>query len=237
MVESGNICYHLRDFMDNYADIQKLALFNDIPEDEILALLDGKSIIKKAFPAGDTILLQGSHYNQLHLLVNGSAFAEMIDVSGKSMRIESFDAPAVLAPGVLFSEHDEMPTSVIAETDCIFLVFSRDLVGWLCTHSTVFRGNFIKLISDRFVFISRRMTFLSFTTIRGKVAQYLLTQNGRRSGVVVIPMKMEELAAYFGATRPSVSRVFIELERKGFIHKDKKRIKILNPEGLRELLL
>ena len=222
--------------MDNIEVLTKLALFENIPEDEIHSLLDGMGIVEKAVPSGGVCLLQGSHYNQLHILFKGSAFAEMIDVSGKSVRIESFDAPAVLAPGVLFSRQDEMPGSLFAETDCRFFVLSRDLVGKLCTQSTVFRDNFIKLISDRFVFISRRMTFLSFTTIKEKVAQYLLTLNGSRNGAVILPMKMEELAAYFGAARPSVSRVFIELERDGFIHKDKKHITILNPEGLRELL-
>lgn len=222
--------------MNNFQNLSKLSLFEGFDKKELMSLVERDGITNKNVDSGETILFQGDPYTKLHILVDGSAFAEVIDVSGKSMRIEPFEAPDVLAPGVIFSRHDEMPGSVIADSDCSFLIFSRQAVLRLCGESAVFRENFIRLISDRFVFISNRMSFLSFTTIKGKVAQYLLTLPGNGDKTVDLPIKMEELAAYFGVTRPSVSRVFIELEGEGLIQKNNKHIRIVDPTGLKELL-
>jgi CRP/FNR family transcriptional regulator, dissimilatory nitrate respiration regulator len=223
--------------MKNLIELRKLSLFENMPKDEVESLVNTVPFTTKEIPRGGTILFQGNHYTDLFILARGSAYAERIDVSGKTMTIHTLHAPEVLAPGVLFSRNDDLPGSVIAETDATFYIVSRQNVGVLCTQSTQFRDNFLRLISDRFVFISRRMTFLSFTTIKGKVAQYLLTLDGSDMGTVVLPVTMEELAGYFGVTRPSVSRVFIELERNGLIRKDKKRVEILDGHGIKALLM
>jgi CRP/FNR family transcriptional regulator, dissimilatory nitrate respiration regulator len=237
MVPLGNICYDRQRFMKNSFKLQKLSLFEHMRDGEADALLAQVVLTQKRVAKGATILSQGDHYTQLHILARGTAFAEMTDVTGKSMRIETLHAPEVLAPGIIFSRNDEMPGSVFAKTDCQFFTLSRADVGHLCTQSVQFRDNLLRLISDRFVFISQRMSFLSFTTIKGKIAQYLLTLERGERDTVVLPSKIEELAGYFGVTRPSVSRVFIELEQKGLIAKRRNHVRILDVPGLKELLL
>ena len=223
--------------MRNLLQLQKLSLFEHMQDGEIETLMAQVSFVEKVVRRGGTILFQGDPYTNLHVLAKGSAFGEMIDISGKSMRIESLHAPEVLAPGVIFSSNDAMPGSVYAQTECRLFILGKEDLRNLCSQSEQFRDNLFRLISDRFVFMSRRMLFLSFTTIKGKVAQYLLTLERGEHDTVVLPSKMEELAGYFGAARPSVSRVFIELEQKGLIAKQKNRIKILDAQGLRNLLL
>ena len=100
MVESGIKCFELRGLMKKYTCLDYLSLFKDIPAAENNSLLDRMAVSEKEVPAGGTILFQGSYYNHLHLLVDSSAFAEVGDVSGKSIQIESFDAPAVRTAGV-----------------------------------------------------------------------------------------------------------------------------------------
>lgn len=217
--------------------LHQLSLFEHMPEGEADGLLKQVALTEKRVAKDGIILSQGDHYTHLHILTSGVAFAEMIDVSGKSMRIETLHAPEVLAPGILFSRTDKMPGSVFAETDCRFLILSKTDLGHLCTQSVQFRDNLLRLISDRFVFISQRMSFLSFTTIKEKIAQYVLTLENDEKDTVVLPSTIEELAGYFGVARPSVSRAFVELHQKGLIAKKKNHVRILDRQGLKELLL
>jgi len=98
-------------------------------------------------------------------------------------------------------------------------------------------ANYLNAISNRAQFLSSKLWFLSFRTIREKVAQYLLslTQESK-SDKVVISKSQGELAEFFGVTRPSLARVFSEMEQEGFITVERKEITIKNRKGLLDML-
>jgi CRP-like cAMP-binding protein len=88
------------------------------------------------------------------------------------------------------------------------------------------------MISNRSVFLSEKIKFLNFKTIKGKLAQYFLQISGSGDSVTTLTMTQSDLADYFGVARPSIARVVSELESEGMIETRGRSLRILDREKL-----
>jgi len=202
----------------------QLPLFRGIGPARAATLIREIPWREKTCPRGGTILFQEDPYRDLTAILEGQSYAEMTNAEGKMILIEEFSPPCLLAPAILFASRQYMPGSVIARSDCRVVSLDKARLLDLCSREPLILENFLGLISDRFVFLSRRLSFLSFKTIREKVMHYLLSLRQPGSPSVHLPLSMEELAGFFGVTRPALSRVFSELESRGEIRKVRREV-------------
>ena len=73
-------------------------------------------------------------------------------------------------------------------------------------------------------------------SIKGKLAHYFLDLEAKKgSSDFKLTNSQSEIADMFAITRPSVGRVFRELDRLGFIHARGKCIRIIDKSGLLKL--
>jgi CRP/FNR family transcriptional regulator, dissimilatory nitrate respiration regulator len=96
--------------------------------------------------------------------------------------------------------------------------------------------NYLNSISTRTQFLSQKLHFLNFKTIREKVAHFLLTQAGDKFHSIELKNTQQQLADLFGVTRPSLARVFGEMQKEGLIKLEQKTVTLLNKKKLNELL-
>jgi CRP-like cAMP-binding protein len=97
--------------------------------------------------------------------------------------------------------------------------------------------NFLDMISNRSQFLSEKIKFLNFKTIRGKMAQYILRLAGDQKNEIKLDRTQNDLADFFGVARPSVARALGDMEMEGYLEVQGKSIKILNRKGLMDLTL
>ena len=97
--------------------------------------------------------------------------------------------------------------------------------------------NFLDMISNRTQFLSEKIKFLNFKTIKGKLAYYILQKAGKERSSVILDLTQNDLADFFGVARPSVARALGDLEEEGYIEAHNKNIKILDKKGLADLTL
>ena len=97
--------------------------------------------------------------------------------------------------------------------------------------------NFLDMISSRSQFLSEKIKFLNFKTIKGKLAFFILQKSGINGALITLGMTQNELADFFGVARPSIARALGELEDEGYIEAKGKSIKIIDKEGLAELTI
>jgi len=102
-------------------------------------------------------------------------YGEMVDVTGKTVKIEDFNPPSILASAVLFATNNRMSGSVVAKTDCEIIAMSKQSILTLCSLHNQFLNNLLNPIPDKFLFISYKLIFYSFKTIKEKLAHYILS--------------------------------------------------------------
>jgi CRP-like cAMP-binding protein len=88
------------------------------------------------------------------------------------------------------------------------------------------------MISNRSQFLSEKIKFLNFKTIKGKLAQYILQKTEQGTKAVKLEITQNDLADYFGVARPSVARALGDMEEEGLIEANGKNIIIIDRQRL-----
>jgi CRP/FNR family transcriptional regulator, dissimilatory nitrate respiration regulator len=186
----------------------------------------------RTFRSGSLIAQSDETVNCLMIVLSGTVKGEMTDETGRVIKIEDIPAPGALAAAFIFGNRNRFPVNVVSVTECAILCIDRsDFLKLLMTNDVVL-VNFLNMISSRSQFLSEKIRFLSFRTIRGKLAQLILQSVSPGKEEVVLARTRNELAEFFGVARPSVSRAFGELEQQGYIQVSGKSITILDRKGL-----
>jgi CRP-like cAMP-binding protein len=191
----------------------------------------------KSFAKGQTIAQREEELKNLCIVVDGVVKGEMVDFTGKILKVEEIPAPHPLAHAVLFSSMNRFPVDVVAITDCKILFIPKGDVLRLMQANEIILNNFLRAVSNRAHFLTNKLWFLSFKTIKEKVAHYLLSiAKSETRTTLFLPKSHQELAEFFGVTRPSLARVFADMQNEGIITVDRREVVILDRKKLLEMI-
>lgn len=207
-------------------------IFAGITQEEILRLLNGVHYQIKQFLPNDVIACHGDKCNSLQMVIDGSVRGEMMDATGRVLKIEDIGVPRPLAIAFLFGQNNRYPVTITANENSTLLILPRASVIKLIQSSEIFLINFMNVISNRAQFITDKLKFHSFQNLRGKLANYFLELDRSNSGVIYLTKTQQDLAELFGVARPSLSRTLRELHNEGLINAEGKRIEIIDRNGL-----
>ena len=222
--------------MINYKLLENCPVFKGISEDESKKLLRNLHYQIKYFKKGDLVAIAGEPAKNLYIILSGSVSAEMIDYSGKTIKIEDIEAPKPLATAFLFGKNNFFPVTITAREEVsIFAIPVTEFLK-LLKKNTQILINYLNSISSRSQFLSQKLHFLNFKTIREKVAHYLLQKAGDRLHSVELKTTQQQLADIFGVTRPALARVLGQMQKEKIIIIDKKTVTLLNRNKLNIIL-
>lgn len=186
----------------------------------------------RKFKAGALISQSGEPVNSLMIVTSGTVKGEMVDDAGRVIKIEDIPAPGALATAFIFGNRNRFPVNVIAISDGEILSIDKTDFLKLLMRNDIILVNFLNMISNRSQFLSEKIKFLNFKTIKGKLAHFILQKAEDGRSAIILGMTQNDLADFFGVARPSVSRAIGELEQEGYIAAAGKSIRILNKKGL-----
>lgn len=216
--------------------LTKSPLFSGLNEDRIQDLFSKVVFQTKKYDKGDLIASGGDECRSLMIVIKGSVKGEMVDYSGRVLKIEDIPAPRPLAVAFLFGQNNRFPVSISATEPTELLIIPKQSVVSLMQTSEMFLTNFLNAVSNRAQFISGKLRFLSFKTLKGKLAHYFMELDGqqKQNGEIQLIKTQEELAELFGVARPSLSRTLRNLHHQGLIEASGRKIRILDRDGLLE---
>ncbi|HCX99082.1 MAG TPA: Crp/Fnr family transcriptional regulator [Bacteroidales bacterium] len=211
--------------------------FDGLTAKDLEKIFSSISYSVKSFSKGQTIVQRDEEVNSLLIVIEGVVKGEMVDFSGKILKIEEIQAPQPLAHAVLFSKINRFPVDVVALNNCKILFIPRTYVLRLMQSNETILKNFLRAVSNRAHFLTTKLWFLSFKTIKEKVAHYLLNlSKSETRTTIILPKSHQELAEMFGVTRPSLARVLSEMENDGTIVVNRREVQIVNKQKLLEMI-
>ncbi|MFW5755468.1 MAG: Crp/Fnr family transcriptional regulator [Tangfeifania sp.] len=222
--------------MINYQLLSKCPVFRGISEKRTEKLLTNIHSQLKSYSKNDVVAIAGQEIAHLYIILAGSVRGEMIDYSGKTIKIEDIEAPRPLATAFLFGSENKFPVTVTANDDVEIMAIPISEFLKLLQMDVDILQNYLNSISSRTQFLSQKLHFLTFKTIKEKVAHFLLQKAGDRFHSVELKNTQQQLADLFGVTRPSLARVMAEMQREKLIIIEKKTVTLLNKQKLNELL-
>jgi len=219
----------------DYSLLTGSPLFRGLTATEIENTLSAVSYRIKKFSNGTLISQSGEPVNSMIIVIKGIVKGEMVDYAGRVIKIEDIPAPGALAAAFMFGNRNKFPVNVIAISEGELLLIEKSDFLNLLKRNDIILVNFLDLISNRSQFLSEKIKFLNFKTIKGKLAQYILKLAINQNNEIKLDRTQNDLADFFGVARPSVTRALGEMEEEGYLAVKGKRIKILSRKGLVDL--
>ncbi len=221
----------------DYAALSATPLFRSIDAKEIERIFAELKITETTFRKDELLAIQDEPCNRLILLLSGSVKGEMVDPSGKLIKVEDIEAPNPLAILFLFGEVNRFPVQVTARERVTALVISKPSVLRMLSMNTVLLRNYLDISANFASRLSQKLHFMSFRTIRQKLALYILDLAKKtKSDQVELDKPKSTLAEYFGVSRPSLERELTKMQQDGLLVAEKKRLEIRNKKELIRLI-
>jgi len=220
--------------MDEYLSILlECPLFKGLPEGDLTELLGQSGGRILSFGKGDMLAAAGETVHFLHIMLRGRVRGEMTDAGGKVIKIEDLHPPEALATAFLYGERNCYPVNIIADSDVlVYSIPSESFLGLMQASDVILR-QFVSAVSSRAQFLSGKIKYLSFTSIKGKLAQYILELSElQASDKIMLPISQSSLSELFGVARPSVGRAIVEMREAGLIRAEGRYISLLDRKGL-----
>ncbi len=221
--------------MEHAGILVQSTVFRGIEPSRLEELLDGALYQLRSFEPSDMVAQAGSPCNHIRVILEGNVRGEMMDISGKVLKIEDIESPGMIAPAFLFGSQRLYPVNVLANTKVLLWQMHRDDFSRLLQKDFQTLNNYLNSISGRAQFLSEKLKFVSFSSIRAKIAGFILHYSGGES-IVRLPITHQQMSEVFGVTRPSLSREIRKMNLDGIIRSRRDEIEILNREELKNLV-
>lgn len=214
-------------FVLNPQIVRGVPLFSSFSDAQISQLLSG--VQHRSYPRNAFILRAGEETDALYIILSGRVKVLIPDEEGHEVIL------SIMGPHEFFGEMgllDDQPRSASVETleSCEMLRLSK--AGF----TNILKDNFdlamliIRNLVRRLREADRKIESLALIDVYGRVARLLIDMAQSVDGKWVVehaPAK-QEIARMIGASREMVSRVVKDLQRKGLIRAEKRRIYVLD---------
>jgi CRP/FNR family cyclic AMP-dependent transcriptional regulator len=207
--------------------LRTVPLFSSLSDDQLRILQP--CLQQRSYPRNSFILRAGEETDALYIILSGRAKVLIPDEQGREVIL------ATMGPNEYFGEMgllDEQPRSASVETleACQMLRFSKSgFIACLKDNfdlAMIIIGNLIARLRAA----DRKIESLALIDVYGRVARLLLDQAEEIDGMWIVrsaPPK-QEIARMIGASREMVSRVVKDLQLRGYIRAEKRKIYLLD---------
>lgn len=217
----------------DFQALSRSPLFTKMSNEEMESLFVAFRIDEVKFKKGEILAMQDEPVNRLIILIRGSVKAEMTDPSGKITKVEDIFSPYPIAILFLFGENNRFPVQATARESTDAIIIPKKSFLQMLSKSERLLKNYLDLSANYASRLSRKLYYMSFRTIRQRLAMYILDLSTKsESDTIMLDRSKASLAEYFGVTRPSVEREITNMQKDGFIQVDKKKITILRKKEL-----
>lgn len=188
----------------------------------------------KRFKKGDYIAYKGEVVRNISILMKGSIRVETVLDSGLLLISKFHKAPYAMGVVALFAENNHYRVNVIATEDCEVGIISKQAIEDQMVECRTFLGSFIAYNISKLDIFIEHLTLLTQKSLKAKLALYIFSRSV--NGKFTFDKKIGDLATYFCAERPSLSRAISQLATEGIITYNRGVGEILDEVALKNML-
>lgn len=210
-------------------------LFKNLTKEEIDFFIKENKCLRRSLKRGEEVFSQGEIPNYLFILEEGSVVVENISENGNRSIVNRFSKPGTVFGEVyLYLPERSYDYSCVCDVDSTILAIPKTALvmsGDNFKNSKVI-NNMLLILSEKAFYLNQKLLIQSGKTLREKLSRFFLSNSKESS--LELEFNREELADFFGVTRPSISREIMNMKRDGLIDVVGNKV-ILNKEMLENL--
>ncbi|GAB4253613.1 MAG: Crp/Fnr family transcriptional regulator [Acidobacteriota bacterium] len=212
--------------------LQQTELFRDLDDRSLLPLARRAREID--LPAGAILFSAGEPAAGLFIVRSGRTKAVRQSWDGREQVIHE-DGPGRTFPEVAVFDGGPYPSTVVAVEPSRLLLLPRSVVLDFCRRHPEVALRALRILSQRLRRATSLAEDLALRDVSQRLADYLL-EEARRAGADSFALRHsnQEIAELIGSVREVVSRTFARLQRRGWIEKSGRRVRLVAPGKLAE---
>jgi CRP/FNR family transcriptional regulator len=217
--------------------LAKVPIFSGLTESELGFL--AQRTVPRHYSAGAIVFGEGEPCSGLYMVESGNVRIFKSSPNGRE-HVLSIDGPGSSIAELPLFDGEAYPASAAAVDDVTLLFVSKQDFQALCLAHPEVPLKVLRVVGARLRRLVGIIEELSFTTVRHRLASYLLRlaqKSGKRTpdGVeVTLPLTNQELAAQIGTVRELVSRNLSRLQAEGMLKTDGRNVLIYNLKALED---
>ena len=217
--------------------LAKVPIFSGLTESELGFLAE--RTVPRHYSAGEMVFGEGEPCSGLYVVESGNVRIFKSSPNGRE-QVLSIDGPGSSIAELPVFDGGAYPASAAAVDDVTLLFVSKQDFQALCLAHPQVPLKVLRVVGTRLRRLVGIIEELSFTTVRRRLASYLLRlaqRSGKRTveGVeITLPITNQELAAQIGTVRELVSRNLSRLQAEGMLKTDGRNLLIYNLKALED---
>ncbi|MDT2674416.1 Crp/Fnr family transcriptional regulator [Enterococcus dongliensis] len=183
---------------------------------------------------GEQILTPNGE-KQLVIVARGNMKVYQLSSNGKEQVLRVVEPGEYEGENQLFGVKNDALFGEALEPTEVCILRQQDFSNLLLKYPQL-SLKLLEINATKMVKTEQQTQFLMMEKVEERLATYLLDlAKVAESDNLVLPMKMKELALFLGTTPETLSRKFKLLESKQLISRQRRKVTLLDPEGLEDI--
>jgi CRP/FNR family transcriptional regulator, cyclic AMP receptor protein len=213
------------------SSLAKASLFSGLAENELNFL--AQRAVQRHYKAGAIIFSEGEPCSGLYVVESGHVRIFKTSSTGRE-QVLSIEGPGSSIAELPVFDGGNYPASVSVSDEANLIFVSKQDFHALCQAHPQVALKVLKVVGARLRRLVGIIEELSFTTVRHRLAAYLLRlaeKEGKHTSAgveILLPASNQELASQIGTVRELVSRNLSRLQSEGILKIDGRSVTICN---------
>ena len=215
--------------------VSKTELFRGLPPSVLTRILAVSDCTAAEYEKNEVVYDKTNFYRSLGIVLEGRLRVTKENADKRPIVMSTLQRGAIFGAAALFNSEPEYATKITAIERSRVLFLPQRLIKRMIEREPDIAENYIRYLSERILFLNRKIYFLTAGTAEQRLAGFLL-DNLAVGEYSEMPMPMHRLADALNMSRASLYRAFDELTESGAVSKQGKLVCINNAELLKNLL-
>lgn len=214
--------------------VLKTELFRGSPLGVLTRILAVSDCTAAAYEKNEVVYDKTNFSRSLGIVLEGRLRVTKENADKRPIVMSTLQRGAMFGAAALFNSEPEYATKITAIEHSRVLFLPQRLIKRMIEREPEIAENYIRYLSERILFLNRKIYFLTAGTAEQRLAGFLL-DNLAVGEFSEMPMPMHRLADALNMSRASLYRAFDELTASGAVSKQGKLVCINNAELLKNL--
>lgn len=214
--------------------VLKTELFRGSPPGVLTRILAVSDCTAAAYEKNEVVYDKTNFSRSLGIVLEGRLRVTKENADKRPIVMSTLQRGAMFGAAALFNSEPEYATKITAIEHSRVLFLPQRLIKRMIEREPEIAENYIRYLSERILFLNRKIYFLTAGTAEQRLAGFLL-DNLAVGEFSEMPMAMHRLADALNMSRASLYRAFDELTASGAVSKQGKLVCINNAELLKNL--
>lgn len=222
--------------LEDFELVMRTELFRGTGEGSLQRIINVSGYELSTFSKDEVVYSPTDFKRSLGIILEGQLRVTKENAEGREIVMSTLHKGAMFGAAALFNSELEFQTKISAIEESRVIFFPQRIMVRLIEREPKIAENYIKYLSERILFLNKKIYFLTSGTAEQRLSSFLLN-NLSEFDETRLPMAMTDIAASLNISRASLYRAMDSILDSGAVVKNGKAFRIADIEKLCEFIV